>query len=213
MIKYTKTNWTTGASEEVVEHVNSTFAVNYESIQVMSDIWEFAQMSYSIGDDGSVVKKVIDSEFKIDCDEYALARHYEYKKNLYIKTNTERAEILAAAPAKGKLATIVRGRDKSVIGIAGTIITVIERQYGNFYRAPMRDKIAIALDDEMVEVTMPNGKKFLNHKNVIWVWAHNCDIVPSFVDTAVIEAEAHQQAFTACQAIRKQIEQHNKKAA
>lgn len=43
-------------------------------------------------------------------------------------------------------------------------------------------KLGIALDDEMTTYVAKNGKTYPTHKNMIWVWARNCEVVNPEVD-------------------------------
>jgi hypothetical protein len=43
-------------------------------------------------------------------------------------------------------------------------------------------KFGIALDDEMTTYTARNGKQYPTHKNIVWVWARNCEVVDPVVD-------------------------------
>jgi hypothetical protein len=71
-------------------------------------------------------------------------------------------------------------------------------QYGMGYRAVMRDKLGIALDDEKVTVER-NGRVYENYKNMIWVWAHNCEVVTPEPDVFYAEkcAKARTESYIA----------------
>ena len=77
---------------------------------------------------------------------------------------------------RGREVRVVKGRDKSVKGSVGKVVVVKEMQYSMGYRSSVAPKLGIALDDVMVEVVR-NGKTYTNYKNMIWVWAHNCEVV------------------------------------
>ena len=57
------------------------------------------------------------------------------------------------------------------------MVASITRPYGMGYRAPLRDKLGIATSDEKIKVAAKNGKVYENYKDVVWVWAQNCELL------------------------------------
>ena len=72
--------------------------------------------------------------------------------------------------------------------------------YGMGYRGSMQPKLGIALDDEKVDV-VKNGRTYSSYKNMIWVWAHNCDVVNPAPDaeyavkTALSRTESYMRSL------------------
>ena len=204
----------------VTEHVGRSLYVASEVVQVMSDIWEDHMFLYSVRDDGSLARDCIGyydqkpedrPEWTIDADATAFELYRakmeadQYEKLVY-NTNADYAN-----PAfKGRVVKVVAGRDKSAIGKVGKVVVVMERPYGMGYRSSMRLKLGIALSGKMVEKVMPNGKVFMNHADMIWVWAHNCEVEkPETADLA--ECRRMAQSFAA-DAVRKLYERQESAA-
>ena len=55
-------------------------------------------------------------------------------------------------------------------------------------------KLGIALDDEMTTYTAKNGKQYPTHKNIVWVWARNCDVVNPEIDADYVKTLAMRDA-------------------
>jgi hypothetical protein len=86
----------------------------------------------------------------------------------------------AEVPTKGRMVRVVRG--KTGKGSEGKVVVSIERPYGMGYRTSYENKLGIALDDEMTTYVAKNGKTYPTHKNMIWVWARNCEVIEPQVD-------------------------------
>ena len=104
---------------------------------------------------------------------------------------TERAQNEARTMVKGSVVKVVSGRTAK--GVEGPVVVVIQRPYGMGYRANMENKFAIATSDVMVDFAAKNGKVYKNHRDVVWVWARNCELVniPE-IDMADVEARAKE---------------------
>lgn len=73
---------------------------------------------------------------------------------------------------------VVRGRNVPK-GAKGKVVHSMLRPYGQGFRPSNRPKICIATSDVMIDVVGKNGKTYKNHKDVVWVWEHNCDRIDS----------------------------------
>jgi hypothetical protein len=72
----------------------------------------------------------------------------------------------------------------------------------------MKQKLGIATSAKTVEKVMPNGKIFQNHADMIWVWAHNCEVEsPKTADLAKCRETAQQFARGAVNGLRKRQEE------
>ena len=115
---------------------------------------------------------------KVDADYdkiLPLIEKAEYGK--FLARELESAENEAANPAvRDRIVTVVRGKDKKVKGATGKVVVVKDMYYGMGYRGSMQPKLGIALDDEKIDV-VKNGRTYSSYKNMIWVWAHNCEVV------------------------------------
>lgn len=192
MIKFsTITDYNTGARKTVVLGVGTTLFVRNESVQVMSDIWEYMNIAY-YWDGERVCQQILGEGFEctVDADFDAILPQIEA---VQLKRATEARNIKAEAEAarpdvKGRTVRVTRG--KNAQGTEGVVVVVKEMYYGMGYRASLENKIAIALDDEMTTFTAKNGKQYPCHKNVVWVWARNCDVVNPTPDYAAAQHAA-----------------------
>lgn len=73
---------------------------------------------------------------------------------------------------KGCQVKVVKGR-KVPKNTTGKVVVMLEQSNGYGYRRGTAIKLGVATSDEMVEV-IKNGKVFKNHKDMVWVWEHNC---------------------------------------
>jgi hypothetical protein len=204
MINFTKTEYPAVVGGPIVKvpvslGVGTTLYVANESEQVMSDIWEYVTKAFYW--DGKVVREQWldnDSVVEVDANLESLLPEIEAAEYArFLKAELENAENEAGNPAKrGRLVRVVGGRDKALRGKEGRVVVVKEMQYGMGYRAVMRDKLGIALDDEKVTVER-NGRVYENYKNMIWVWAHNCEVVTPEPDVFYAEkcAKARTEVY------------------
>jgi hypothetical protein len=200
----------------VTEHVGRSLYVANETVQIMSDVWDTETFLYSIRDDGTLSRDCVgycdnpelNPVYEIDATEeafelYRAKQEADKYESLVHNTNADYAN-----PAfKGRVVKVVRGRNAPV-GKVGKVVVVIERPYGMGYRSVMRPKLGIALSAKTVEKVMPNGKVFQNHADMIWVWAHNCEVeVPQTADLAKCRQMAQDFAKSQVKALRARQEE------
>ena len=53
----------------------------------------------------------------------------------------------------------------------------MQKPYQTGYRANLELKLGIATSDVKVKVAAANGKIYDNYRDMVWVWARNCDLV------------------------------------
>jgi hypothetical protein len=196
MITFTRTTGYTpeGNPIKVTETigVGTTLYTQANSERIMSDVWEWiTSVYYWDAASGSIKSMWLGEETKytIDCDFATIAddvRRAFYSRNF--KYHTEKAERAAEIPAKGRTVRVVRG--KTAKGAEGKVVVTIERPYGMGWRSSLEMKLGIALDDEMTTYVAKNGKTYPTHKNMIWVWARNCEVVNPEIDVADVERRA-----------------------
>jgi hypothetical protein len=208
----------------VTEHVGRSLYVANETVQVMSDIWEEHTFLYSIRDDGSLARDCIgyydmkDEDrpvYEIDANAEAFELYRAAKEARQYETLVHNTDSEYANPAhKGRVVKVVRGRNAPV-GKVGKVVVVIERPYGMGYRSVMKQKLGIATSAKTVEKVMPNGKVFQNHADMIWVWAHNCEVEnPQTADLAKCREMAQEFATAQVNGLRKtQADQYKYHAA
>lgn len=183
MIKYTRvTNYSTMEKEDVVVGVGTTLFTRYETVQVMSDVWESMMMVYYWDSEKRSLESLSNTEYRpveyeIDAD---YDKIFEEMQETYLEEEFKNACVIeerraANVEVKGRIVKVVSG--KTAQGTVGKVVAMTEKVYGNHYRAPVRMKLAIALDDEMTTFIAKNGREYPCHKNVVWVWGLNCEVV------------------------------------
>lgn len=185
-------------------HVGRSVYVASETVRVMSDVWEDGYFLYSVRDDGGLDRNEIGfwqenpedrPQWTIDADATAFELYRarmeadEYERLVH-NTNADYAN-----PAvKGRVVKVTKGRNTPK-GKVGKVVVIIERPYGMGYHSTVRPKLGIATSAKMVEKVMPNGKVFMNHADMIWVWAHNCEVEnPETADLAECRRRAQNFA-------------------
>ena len=146
------------------------------TIQVMSDEWamttyasywdEAAQCIRQIAEVTSVTVDVT-PEVMAKVKDFVYGRAYE---NALAQAQKEAARIL-----KDSIVKVARGRISK--GIEGKVAVAIQRPYGMGYRSTVETKLGIATSDVKVKVPAANGKVYENYRDMVWVWARNCDLV------------------------------------
>ena len=196
MITFTRTTGYTpeGNPIKVTETigVGTTLFTQSNSERVMSDIWEWITSVYYWDPATGSVKSMWlgeETKYTIDCDFATIAD--EVRRAFYLrhlKYYTEKAERAAEIPDKGRTVKVVRG--KTANGVEGKVVVAIERPYQMGYRTNLEMKLGVALDDEMTTYVAKNGKTYPTHKNMVWVWARNCEVVNPEIDVTKVERRA-----------------------
>lgn len=201
----------------VTEHVGRSLYVASETVQIMSDVWEDHTFLYSVRDDGTFARDCIGyydqkdedrPEWTIDADATAFELYRAAQEARQYETLVHNTNADYANPAvKGRVVKVVRGRNTPK-GVVGKVVVIIERPYGMGWRSSMRPKLGIATSAKMVEKVMPNGKVFQNHADMVWVWAHNCEVEkPKTADLAECRKMAQDFANGAVKTLRKRQEE------
>ena len=162
-------------TEVVTIAEGATLKVWKDSIQVMSDVWEMGTLA-TYWDDVKGCLQTIQWVSKADVDATPAVLE-KVKAFLYAKAyNNLYQQRLAEANTmkKGNIVKVKSG--KTAKGLVGKVVVQIERPYLMGWKSVMSTKFGIAGSDEKVEV-VKNGKVYENYKDVIWVWAKNCEIV------------------------------------
>lgn len=159
----------------------TTLFIKTESEQIMSDIWEMITKAFYWDPVANAIREQwLDDDTKVvvdaDLDTVLPAiEKAEYSK--FLARELESAKDYAENPAvRDRMVRVVRGKDKKVKGATGKVVVVKDMYYNMGYRSSVQPKLGIALDDEKIDV-VKNGRTFSSYKNMIWVWAHNCEVV------------------------------------
>jgi hypothetical protein len=196
----TKTNSVYNRETLKYDETTSTFAegatlrVWYDSVRVMSDVWETAQMaSYWSESEQKIKTEMWITTATVDATPEVLAKveNYLYQEALARATGT--AQIAARRIVKGSTVKVVSGRNAK--GTTGRVEVVITRPYGMGYRSALLEKYGIATSDVKVKVVAQNGRVYENYRDMVWVWAKNCEMldVPA-IDQEQVEATAKYNA-------------------
>lgn len=184
----------------------TTLYIKTESEQIMSDIWEMVTKAFYWDPTQNAIREQwLDDEntkVVVDADlDTVLPAIEKVQYGKFLTREIDAAKDESENPAvRGREVRVVKGRDKSVKGSVGKVVVVKEMQYNMGYRSSVAPKLGIALDDVMVEVVR-NGKTYTNYKNMIWVWAHNCEVVNPVVDaeyavkTALSRTESYMRSL------------------
>lgn len=199
-------------SKDKTEFVNSTLFVRNQSVQVMSDIWEWTMVAHSITENGGVTTHTLGDGWyanyaEVDVNEEAFQRHWNF---LFQKKRTElllEAESSSKYPAvKGRRVKVVRGRTAK--GVVGKVFSVIESSYSSGYRNSIEPKLGIALNDIKIPV-IKNGRTYEQYAFVQWIWARNCEVIdPEIPDMNKIEFVAGEYADAKLQDLRNEVSQY-----
>lgn len=204
---------------DYVTHVvgeGSTMFVKSESERVMSDVWEYIERVYYMDENGTISSVCTDSrdcEYTIDADyDAALAKYRKVVFDRELQVARRDAEDSAAVTAvKGQIVKVSRGRTAQ--GTVGKVVVIKEMMYNAGWRGRPANKLAIALDDEMTTWISPSGKSFPVHKNIVWVWAFNCEVVDPTPDYSDTVRRANSAADLAVNRLRRDCEMYGKMAA
>ena len=176
-VEYVKSAYENGdyiKSKEVVGE-GATLSVFYDTLQVMSDEW--AQVLCARYWDGEAIRYVqwVEASSTVDATPEVLEQVRQFIYKGAYSTALSQLQEEAARISKGSEVKVVKGKYSK--GASGKVVASITRPYGMGYRAPLRDKLGIATSDEKIKVAAKNGKVYENYKDVVWVWAQNCELL------------------------------------
>ena len=199
-------------------HVGRSLYVQTETVRVMSDVWEDGLFLYSVRDDGTLARDSVEyyyenptedrTIYEIDATPEAFELYRAAQEERQFETLVHNTNADYANPAvKGRVVEVVRGRNTPK-GKVGKVVVVIMRPYGMGYHSSLRPKLGIATSARMVDKVMDNGKVFKNHADMIWVWAHNCEVEnPQTADLAECRRMAQDFAKRQVDGLRKRQEE------
>ena len=205
MIRYENPVWNTATNTydyvDTTVGVGSTLYVISETERIMSDVWEWVTRAYYYTPEGIQNVCVDHHDSRRRKPQVTLDADYELAISEFHARALDRArQERRAAHERGAEHTAVKGREvvvtrgRSHVGVRGRVVVIKEMMYRAGYRSTLQNKLAVALDDEMTTWTAPNGRQYPVHKNVAWVWAHNCQVADFTVNEVEIEQEAQAVA-------------------
>ena len=216
-ITQTKTDYATKVTETKTFAQGAVLKVYVDSYQIMSDIWGQAKWAtYWDEEAGKVSNTMVDvcdytwsgtGTAEVDATPEALAKAREW----FLKQETEKALGSLTENSwkmdKGDTVKVVSGRTAK--GTVGKVVVSIYRDYKSGWSANSERKFGIATSEEMVDYAAPNGKVYKNHKDMVWVWARNCQLA---TQKPVDMAEVARIAEARTSATMKQFEAVKKAA-
>ncbi len=214
MITAKRHNYVTKTDEVKTFGVGTTLYRTMESVQVMSDIWDYLPVAY-YEDNGKINRMFIEPEdvVTIDADMDAVsARVFAHEKEKAANEIRRQAEIESErVDVKDRVIKVVAGRNSK--GSVGKVVFIKEMMYAMGYRARPEPKLCVALDDTMVEVRAANGKIYNNYANVIWVWARNCEVVKPLVNLVGLDTVSSEKAQSVVYSLKRDFTNMNLKQA
>lgn len=166
-----------------VTYKGAVLRVYNDNYRIMSDMWCTAEHAFvwdeTKGAPRTIVTRIFEgtpenvvAEVDATADVMAAYRKHLIAKEVEKLTEAEVARV--AKPVKGSVIKVARGRSDK--GKVGKVVVKIEGRYKMGWQSVAMMKLGVALSDEMVEVER-NGKVFKNHKDMIWVWEKNADVL------------------------------------
>lgn len=218
MIKYTRTvDYTPDSFEPIKKEftvgVGTTLYTKTESERIMSDVWEYITSAYYWNSNtSSIVKHMLDGSAEVTIDgnlesieaEYLAASFKRHFDTCMGAAQSEAKDVTV----KGRVVKVVRGRTGQ--GTVGKVVVAIERPYSAGWRTLLEYKLGIALDDVMTTYTAKNGKQYPTHKNILWVWARNCEVVAPVVDSDYVKTLATSRAKEGFNSLRAEVGRYHR---
>ena len=170
-----------GSIKEIA--VGCVFRIYCQDTKIWFDEWgtgKYAQywdetrqciMHHLLGVYGMTTDEKFDTA-EIDITPENLAKVEQFHHNSIVRELLDEQRKSAQEIVKGCQVEVYAGR--TARGTVGEVVVKIERPYGMGYRSSMETKLGIATSDEMIDVEV-NGKTYKNHKDMVWVWARNCE--------------------------------------
>lgn len=181
-------------TSDVTMGVGTTLRVYNDYVRIMSDESALATCATYLDLTDNKIKHcdwVKDAKVDATAEIKAKVREILYEAELTLAIEDAARE--AQKIVKGSIVKVVSGRTGK--GIKGLVAVSIQRAYGMGYRAPIEDKLAIATSEVMIDVPGRDGKVYKNYRDVVWVWARNCqrvDVAP--VDVESVKERAADRA-------------------
>lgn len=158
-----------------------------QSYRIMSDVWGTADFA-RVWDEATASPKMIlvnvydmnpeswrPVAIEVDASEEIKAKYLNWQINLEYQRLLAAEESYNNELQKGVIAKVVKGRNaKDTIG---KVVVIMDASYGMGWRASIEKKLAIATSDVKVKKALRNGKVADVYRDVVWVWARNCQRV------------------------------------
>lgn len=167
-----------------------------QSYRIMSDVWGTADFA-RVWDEATASPKMIlvnvydmnpeswrPVQITVDATDEIREKYKQWLINLEFNRLLDLEENRVREIEKGAIAKVVSGRNAK--GTIGKVVVKMNATYGMGYRSSVEPKLGIATSDVTFKKALPNGKVVDAHRDMVWVWARNCQRV----DIAQIDKEA-----------------------
>lgn len=173
------------------------------SYRIMSDVWGTADFALvwdaATASPKQVLVNVYDmqgygwvpTEIVVDATPEVRAAYEQWLVNVKFNSLVSHAEDAAREITKGAIAKVVKGRNAQ--GTQGKVVVKMNATYGMGWQSRVEPKLGIATSDVMIKKALSNGKVVDAHRDMVWVWARNCqriDVAPIDKDAILEQAKA-----------------------
>ena len=161
--------------------------VHDQSCRIMSDVWGSADWA-TVWDEATASPKQIlvnvydmngpdwkPTKITVDATDEIREKYKHWLINIQFEDLLGKAESAAQQIEKGCIAEVVKGKNGK--GTVGPVVVVMDATYGMGYRSSVEKKLAIATSDVKVKKALRSGKVAEVYRDVVWVWARNCQRV------------------------------------
>lgn len=165
---YTTTPWTREVRADITEYVGATLQVGYETVQIMSDVWESAQYALVWDEVNQKPTKILwVTHADVDATPEVKAAFRTFHIDREFKNRINRLQEDALVPVRGDRVKITRGRKNPGLEGEVTAITTFPDRYS--YGRSNITKVAIPIDDTHEVIALRNGGSWKKFTNVVWV--------------------------------------------
>lgn len=158
-----------------------------QSYRIMSDVWGTADFALVWDEASASPKQVlvnvydmqgagyVPTKIEVDATPEAREKYTQWLINVRFNQLVNDAENEVRAIEKGSIAKVVKGRNAK--GTQGKVVVKMQARYGMGWKSSIQNKLGIATSDVMIKKALSNGKVVDAHRDMVWVWAHNCERV------------------------------------
>ena len=161
--------------------------VHDQNYRIMSDVWGSADWA-TVWDEATASPKQIlvnvydmngpgwkPTQITVDATDEICEKYKQWLINVQYERLLEMEQARVHQIEKGAIAKVVKGKNGK--GTVGPVVVVMDATYGMGYRSSVEKKLAIATSDVKVKKALRSGKVAEVYRDVVWVWARNCQRV------------------------------------
>lgn len=170
-----------------------------QSYRIMSDVWGTADFALVWDEATASPKQVLVNVYDmqgtgwvpvqiiVDATAEIREKYHQWLINIQFQSLLNKAEIASREILKGSIAKVVKGRNGQ--GVQGKVVVYMQARYGMGWQSKIEPKLGIATSDVTYKKALSNGKIVDAHRDMVWVWARNCQRVdiPQIDKDALLE--------------------------